>query len=238
MQFKTAWLFAFVGLAFMPARAFSQTMSQVYGDSLTKQAQTIYVKGSAGMTTFDSEAAGSKETRTTSDMEFGGWMGERRVMGLKVGHSYHDVPFELNQAHSRSAMTDVRLLGRIWFLQPSIGISLTEWDVTSAGEPAVGIFATGLNAGLGFIMNLHQGLVFNADMMRVQSLRTFDKLERNSTLGTRDDADAHFAFDLTDRIVDFIVGYRMRRYEVTIEDSTFRESSQGAYVGMRLGYYF
>jgi hypothetical protein len=110
--------------------------------------------------------------------------------------------------------------------------------VTSAGEPAVGLFATGLNAGLGFIMNLHQGLVFNADMMRVQSLRTFDKLERNSTLGTREDADAHFAFDLTDRIVDFIVGYRMRRYPVTIEDSTFKESSQGAYVGLRLGYYF
>ncbi len=238
MQLKTAWFLILLGLMWPESHGFSQTLSQVYGDSLTKQAQTIYVKGTTGMTTFDSEAAGSKETRSTSEMEFGGWMGEKRIMGLKVGHSYHDVPFELNQAHSRTAMTDVRLQARIWFLQPSLGISLTEWDVTNAAEPVVGIFATGINAGLGLIVNLHQGLVFNADLMRVLSLRTFDKLEQNSSLGTREDGDAHFAFDLTERIVDFVVGYRMRRYSVTIEDTTFRETSQGAYVGLRLGYYF
>jgi hypothetical protein len=238
MQLKTAWLIMFIGLTWTSTHGFSQTLSQVYGDSLTKQAQTIYVKGTAGMTTFDSEAAGSKETRTTSETEFGGWMGEKRIMGLKVGHSYHDVPFELNKAHSRSAMTDVRLLARIWFLQPSLGISLTEWDVSNASEPVLGIFATGINAGLGLIVNLHQGLVFNADLMRVQSLRTYDKLEQNSSLGNREDADAHFAFDLTERIVDFVVGYRLRRYSVTLEDATFKETSQGAYVGLRLGYYF
>jgi hypothetical protein len=238
MHLKTAWLFVLIGLAWPRSHAFSQTLSQVYGDSLTKQAQTIYIKGTAGSTTFDSEAAGSKETRTTSEMEFGGWMGEKRIMGLKVGHSYHDVPFELNQSHSRTAMTDVRLLARIWFLQPSVGISLTEWDVTNATAPVVGLFATGINAGLGLIFNLHQGLVFNADLMHVQSLRTFDKLQQSSTLGTREDMDAHFAFDLTERIVDFVVGYRMRRYSVTIDETAFKESSQGAYVGLRMGYYF
>jgi hypothetical protein len=238
MQRTTLVFLALIWFAWPETTARGQTLSQVYGDSLTKQAQTIYIKGTAGMTTFDSEAAGSKETRTTSEMEFGGWMGESRIIGLKVAHGYHDVPFELNQAHSRSAMTDVRLLARIWFLQPSLGISLTEWDVSGAEESVVGLFATGFNAGLGLIMNLHKGLVFQADLMRVTSLRTYDKLDKGSELGDREDADAHFAFDLTERIVDFVVGYRMRRYSVIVDDRTFRESSQGAYVGLRLGYYF
>lgn len=102
----------------------------------------------------------------------------------------------------------------------------------------VGLFATGVNAGLGLIMNLHKGLVFQADLMRVTSLRTFDKLDKGSELGDREDADAHFAFDLTERIVDFVVGYRMRQYSVIVDEEEFQESSQGAYVGLRLGYYF
>ncbi|MDQ3230969.1 MAG: hypothetical protein M3Q07_04040 [Pseudobdellovibrionaceae bacterium] len=238
MQFKTAWFLALIGLAWLDRSASAQTLSQVYGDSLTKQAQTLYIKGIAGMTTFDSEAAGSKETRTTTETEFGGWMGESRVVGLKINHAYHDVPFELNQSHSRSGMTDVRLQARVWFLQPSIGVSLTEWDVTGAEGPTVGIFATGINAGLGLVMNLHQGLVFHADLMRVQSLRTFDKLDQGAELGDREDVDTHFAFDLTERILDFVVGYRMRSYTLTREEITFKETSQGAYVGLRLGYYF
>jgi len=238
MQLKTAWFVVCIWLLWPNTQALSQTLSQVYGDSLTKQAQTIYVKGTAGMTTFDSEAAGSKETRTTTETEVGGWMGESRIVGLKVGHSYYDVPFELNQSHSRSAMTDVRLQGRIWFLQPSLGVSTTEWDVSSAAGPVVGIFATGINAGLGLIMNLHQGLVFHADLMRVQNLRTYDKLNQGAELGDREDLDTHFAFDLTERVLDFVVGYRMRSYSLTIEDMEYKESNQGAYVGLRLGYYF
>jgi hypothetical protein len=238
MRMKTVGFVLLLWIILPDARARAQTLSQVYGDSLTKQAQTIYVKGTAGMTTFDSEAAGSKETRTTTEFELGGWMGESRVAGLKIAHSYYDVPFELNKSNSRSAMTDVRLQARIWFLQPSIGVTLTELDVDGADAPVVGLFATGMNAGLGLIVNLHTGLVFNADMMKVKSTRTFDKLGLGTELGDREDVDAFFSFDLTQNLVDFLVGYRMRNYSVTVEETAYKETSQGAYAGLRLGVYF
>lgn len=220
----------------------AQTLSQVYGDSLTRQAQTLYITGTAGLIAFDSEAAGSKETRTTTDFELGGWMGEDRIVALRIQHSSNHVSFELNKAKLREALTDVRLQGRIWFLQPSLGISLSELDVSNEVEPVVGLFANGINAGLGLIINMYTGLVFSADALGVKSTRTFDKLGKGTELGDRQDLDTHFAFDLTDNVVDFLVGYKARRYtlKVDVEESreTFKETSQGAYVGIRLGIYF
>ncbi len=216
----------------------AQTASQVYGDSLTKQAQTIYVKGTVGMTTFESEAAASKETQSTIEEEFGGWLGESRIAGIRVSHARASVPFELNAAQAQSTLTDVRVQARLWLLQPSIGISLSELDVERAGERTVGLFATGIIAGLGLIVNLHQGLVFNADLMKVFNTRSFDKLSTGSSMGDREDSDAFFAFDLTDRIVDLLIGYRSRRYTVNTAEGALLESSQGAYAGLRLGYYF
>ncbi|MCX6132076.1 MAG: hypothetical protein NTX25_23850 [Proteobacteria bacterium] len=238
MYQKKLWTLCSFFLLSLGSLAKAQTLSQVYGDSLTRQAQTLYIKGTVGMTNFDSQAAGSKETRTTSEQELGGWLGESRIAGIKITNSDSSIPFELNHAQSHINITDVRLLARIWCLQPSVGISVSEIDVSQASEKVFGLMSTGINAGLGLIVNLHQGLVFNADFMKVHESRSYDKLNLKSSLGDRTDADAHFSFDLTERMLDFIVGYKMRDYTMSTEQNIYKESSQGAYAGLRFGFYF
>lgn len=217
---------------------YAQTRSQVYGDSLTKQAQTFYVRAGTGMTTFDSEAAGSKETRSTSDYEVGGWLGETRIAGIKVQSREDKVPFELNASKLRNNFTDVRMMARLWWFIPSFGVSLSEIDVSQDGVQTVGLFGTGVNAGLGFNVTLYPGIVLSGDYLRVISNKVYDKLSQSSSLGERTEMDGHIAFDLTEKIVDLIVGYRVRSFEIETVDRTYKEQAQGAYAGIRLGLYF
>lgn len=216
----------------------AQTRSQVTGDSGTKQAQTLFVRGEFGSTTFDSKAAESKETAAAKSYEVGGWFGESRIVGLSVRNQIDTVSFSLNHSESKSNFTDVRLKARIFGLIPSVGVSLSEVDVTREEVKTVGLFGTGMNAGLGGTLQIYPGIVLNGDYMVVKSSHMFDKLEEGTKLGDRSEVDAHIAFDITDRLLDLLVGYRVRQYTIETSEAKFVEKAQGIYAGVRLGVYF
>lgn len=220
------------------ASANAQTRSQVVGDDGAKQAQTFYAHADFGMMNFDSEAAGSKDTRGSMAYEIGGWLGESRVAGIKIRSQQDKVPFELNQSESDSSFTDITLMTRLWWFVPSVGVSLSEVNVEEKDEKTVGLFATGVNMGIGFTGTLYPGVVLNGNVMTVRNNQVYDKLDQGSKLGDRQEADAHLAFDVTERLIDFLVGYHVRKYEIEKTDKTFAESSQGIYAGVRLGVYF
>ncbi len=231
-----------LGLTFLLALAaepaLAQTRSQVTGDANTKQAQTLFMRAEFGSTTYDSQAAGSKETASSKSYEVGGWFGESRIVGLSVRNQIDLVPFTLNNSESKSDFTDVRLKARLWGIIPSVGVSLSEIDVKQAEVKTVGLFGTGMNLGLGGTFMLYPGIVLNGDYMQVKSSHMFDKLGQGTKLGDRTEADVHIAFDITEKLIDFLVGYRVRQYELVTTDTTFAEKSQGIYAGFRLGVYF
>ncbi len=216
----------------------AQTRSQVTGDANTKQAQTLFMRADFGSTTYDSEAAGSKETASSKSYEIGGWFGESRIVGLSVRNQADLVPFTLNNSESKSDFTDVRLKARLWGIVPSVGVSLSEIDVKQTEVKTVGLFGTGMNMGLGGTFMLYPGIVLNGDYMQVKSSHMFDKLGLGTKLGDRTEADVHIAFDITERLLDFLVGYRVRTYEILTTANNFQEKSQGIYAGFRLGVYF
>ena len=218
--------------------AHAQTRSQVYGDDLTKQAQTVYLSATSSMTSFESQAAGSTETQGSNVFEIGGWFGEARLAGLKISSSRVSIPFSITQSSSQQAFTDVRMTMRLLWFTPSIGVSVSEVDVQQAGIKTVGLFRTGINAGLGLNVGVYKGVVVSADAMTVRSDRVYDKLAQDGKLGKRDEIDGRISFDLTERIVDLIIGYRMQRYDISTASQIFTEQNQGAYAGLRLGVYF
>lgn len=216
----------------------AQTRSQVTGDNFAKQAQTLYIRGDVGTSTFDSKAAASKDTHSAISYELGGWFGESRVIGLSIKNQIDVVPFSLNNSESSTNFTDVRLKARIWGIIPSVGVSLSEVDIKREDVKTVGLFGTGMNMGLGGTGTLYPGIVLNGDVMLVKSTHMFDKLALEHKLGDRQEADVHIAFDITDRLIDLLVGYRLRSYEIETPTETFKESAQGIYAGLRLGVYF
>lgn len=218
--------------------ALAQTRSQVWGGPLIQQAQTVSVEADLGMTTYESEAAGSKETKESSNITMAGWAGENRIIGASITSSEANVPFTLNDSKMKTSFRDVRLMARIFWLIPYVNVSLSEIDVTKADAAIVGLYGTGMGAGLALAIPLHDRLVLQAEGGQTQSSKVYDKLGADAKLGARNDADAHLSFDITDRIVDLVVGYRLRSYEIETADATYKEQSQGAYVGIRLGLYF
>lgn len=217
---------------------FAQTRSQVWGGPLTQQAQTIYMRADAGMTTYESDTAGSKESMESTTYQVGGWAGEERLVGISMTSSEADVPFTLNDANLHTSFRDVRMMARLAWFTPSIGVSLSEVDVTQGETDLVGVYGTGMSAGLAVGVPLHTRLVMQAEAMTVQNTKAYDKLGEGTELGRRDEADAHLSFDVTDRLVDLLVGYRLRTYELDVAAEKKTEKSQGAYAGLRLGLYF
>jgi hypothetical protein len=218
--------------------AAAQTRSQVWGGPLTKEAQTLYLSAETGPTTFESEAAGSKETQMTTSYAMGAWAGEGRQVGAEVRTSDAEVPFSLNDASMKTSFRDVRFMVRLGWFTPFATAGLSEVDVKAADTSTVSLYGTGIGGGLAIGVPLHEMLVVQAEGSTTQSAKAYDKLNQTAELGRRDEADAHLSFDVTDRMVDLLVGYKVRRYELDTGEQKFNEQSQGAYAGLRLGLYF
>ena len=235
---RTASAAAAFCLAFSAGTVAAQTRSQVYGDVLTQQAQTVYVEAVGGMTTYESKAADSKEVRPSLTTAVGGWFGENRTIGMQVVNSDNTVPFELNDSKMHADFTDVRLQARIAWLFPSIGVSMEQVDVTTAGQKVVNVYGTGINAGLGFGAPVTKSIVVYGNGMAMKSTAGFDKLGGTAKFGDRQEADAGVSFDLTDRTVDLLIGYKIRQYDLEQDQVKLQERQEGAYAGLRVGLYF
>lgn len=226
-------------LALGSTQTLAQTRSQVYGRPLEQQAQTVYVRGDVGMTNFASEAAGSKETATTSTYHMGAWAGESRSFGISFTSSEQAVKYALNGAEQRIAFQDVRFMARFGWVTPSLGVTLGEVDVKQNDTQTFGVLASEANAGLNVSVPMTKTIVIGADTLTSIPLKHVDKLNREAKLKRREELDLHAAVDVTERALDFLVGFRARRFG--LEDPTqgsFDEKSQGAYAGLRLGAYF
>jgi hypothetical protein len=231
-----------LGLLGSSTAALGQTRSQVYGSSITQQTQTVFVTGDEAMNTYQSKAAGSKETRAAPTVTMGGWAGEDRIIGASISASDADVPFSLNNSSMRTSFRDVRVKARLGWLIPSVGASLSEVDVTRNGQQVVGLYGTGLNAGLALAIPVANVMIVGGDANVVQSSQVYDKLNSGSKLGQRTDGELSAAYHLVERYLDFMVGYRVRQYTIDSTVNTasvqYNESVQGAFAGLRFGLYF
>lgn len=226
------------GMITLSSSAAAQTRSRVYGDQMTKQSQTFYIQGEIQAMTYDSEAAGSKDSNETNTVTVGAWTGEGRILGFELESTDADTKFSLNGNSVRSSFKDVRMKTRLGWIQPSIGASLTEIDVKTPDLRTVGIYSTGLNAGLMLAVPVTLELVVHAEVAMSRPMRTYDKLDQDTKLGDRSDADIGASYDLTETALDLLVGYRVRRYKMDTDAVTYNENMSGAYAGLRLGFYF
>lgn len=227
-----------IGFCALTTGAWAQTRSQVYSGILTQETQTVFVRSDVGIETLDSQSAASKDTTSAVQSSIGGWAGEERLVGINFTNADLVVPFALNGSRSHTAFRDVRMMARFGWLIPSVGVSMAEVDVSNAGAPIVGLFGTGFNTGIAFEAPLAPFLVVHGESVVTEYASVYDKLGQGSKLSRRIDADINASFDVTQRMVDFLVGYRARQYGLEVADKKYRERAQGAYVGLRLGIYF
>lgn len=216
----------------------AQTRSRVYGDQLTKQAQTFYIQGDVQATTYESDAAGSKEANETTTLTVGAWTGEGRVVGVEMVSTEAETNFSLNSNTVRSSFRDIKLKTRLGWFIPSVGASLTELDIKTPEASEVGVYATGINAGLKVSVPITLEMVVHGEGTISRPTKTYDKLAQGDSLGDRTDFDLGASYDLTETAVDLLVGYKVRSLKINSTEQDYNEATSGAYAGLRLGLYF
>ena len=229
---------AVAAVAMLSSMANAQTRSQVYGSELEKQTMTLFVQGDTSMMAWDSGTAASKETKQTSTLTMGGWVGENRNVGIIMSSSDATVPFSLNDASLRVAQRDIRMKGRIGFVYPTVAATLTEVGVKATGEEVVDVYATGYGAGVEAQYPLHRMVLVTGEVLSFRIPNTYDKAGRDVAMGNRLEVDSNLNFDVTPRSVDLLVGYKYKKWSLEIEDESKDEKAQGAYLGLRMGLYF
>jgi hypothetical protein len=227
-----------VSIVVLASASNAQTRSRVYGDQLTKQSQTFYIQGDVQATTYESDAAGSKEANETTTLTVGAWTGEGRVVGVEMVSSEAETNFSLNSNTVRTSFRDIKLKTRLGWLIPSVGASLTELDIKTPEASEVGVYATGINAGLKVSVPITLEMVVHGEGTISRPTKTYDKLAQGDSLGDRTEFDLGASYDLTETAVDLLVGYRVRSLKINSTEQDYNEATSGAYAGLRLGLYF
>jgi len=251
-----AVFYSVVGVAgtLMSAEALSVTLSQVYGSNLTKQTQTLSVSAEAGWTTYSSEAAGSNATGPSMTYSIAGYAGESRVLGIEFTSTNVEMPFELNKSRVTTRQQDLKMVARWQWFYPHIVVSQSDnrvsLDEVSSSE-ADGIrlkqrseetvcdyFGNSIGGGLGVYAPITDSIVVHADASVMRGTSASDRNGKKVEEGMRQDVEIGTNVDLTDNMLDLVMGYKLRNFEVEVEGESFKESQSTPYAGLQLGVYF
>lgn len=238
---RNRFAYSFVALASFAtfsSIANAQTVSQVYGSALTRQTQTVFARGEAGWTTYDSEAAESTATAGTSTYTVGGYAGEDRLLGIMFSSTDHRIPFKLNDSEANNSFRDLRVQGRLGWIYPSFVASQTEMKVTRGDEVVTDFYGNYVGGGVGLYVPLWRKLVVHGDAMVMNATQVTDKNQREIKLGSRQEGEVAASVDLTDQLLDLVVGYRLKKFSVEVDGESYDESMSSPFAGLQFGFYF
>ena len=122
-----------------------------------------------------------------------------------------------------------------WFY-PIIAASLNELNISNANTTLVDVYSASLGLGMEVKVPLWNKVV--AAVKGVGYSPTQGSTREQGKMGRRTDFEATASVDVTSHILDLLIGYRHRQYTLEIGDEENEETQQGAFVGMRLGFYF
>ena len=217
--------------------AFAQT-SKVYGAPMDRKTPTVFARGDAGYTTFDSRMVDSNASGTSVRYSAGAWAGDSRTLGMSFTSADTRMKFPLNESKISTSFRDLRAQARFGWVTPTFVASLSEMKGNKEGTEIVDLYGTGFGGGLGVHAPIYERLVLRFEGIFVRTGKAYDKQTRKVSLGDRMEGDAAASFAVLKDILDLNVGYSLRRYTVGVEADTWKESQSTPYVGLQLGTFF
>ncbi len=225
-------------VAITSANATAQTVSQVYGDALTKQTQTVFIRADMNYTTYQSKAAGSNTSATTSSYAIGGYVGEKRALGFFMTSDDQDVKFELSNGRITNSWNDIHMQARFGWFYPQVVVSMHEMTVDRDGTRVLDSYGNGIGGGLGLFLPVTNSMVVHADGYIVKNSKNRNNTANDVEIGDRVDVDIGASVDVIQHYIDFLIGYKVRTFKLIIDDQTYNEQQSAPYIGIQLGAYF
>jgi hypothetical protein len=216
----------------------AHTESQLYGDILTRQHQTLYVRADYEWNTFQSEAIDSNATSGTRAVSIGTYAGTSRHFGISLNMADTSMAFPLNDSRIDAAFYDVTLQSRFYWLYPSLSAHLNEMTFNRSGEEIADFYATGYAVGLALRVPATDRILFEAEGRQVFISRTKEQEGRFAELNPMQNFSVGANIDILPRYLDGVFGYKMRRFALELEDGKYQQAQSAPFVGLQAGFYF
>lgn len=216
----------------------AQTESQLYGDILTRQHQTLYMRADYEWNTFESEAIDSNATSGTRAMSIGTYAGTSRHFGISLNMADTSMSFPLNDSKINAAFYDVTMQTRFYWLYPSLSAHLNEMTFNRSGVEIADFYATGYAAGLALRVPATERIIFEAEGKQVFISRTKEQDGRYADLNSMQNFSVGANIDILPRYLDGVFGYKMRRFTLALEDGKFQQAQSAPFIGLQAGFYF
>jgi hypothetical protein len=225
-------------LVMLPAASWGQTRSQHYGNTLTRQTQTAFMTMDYGLLTYESKAVASNATAPVTRFRVGGYAGENRVLGVFLDTEQARTSFNLNKSSIGTRWQDLYMRFRMDFISLDLIGGLANIDIKREEGAAANIYGYGIGGGAAIDLPLNRSIVVHLHGKSVLTSEAHEESGRQVALGRRDHAEANVAFDIDERFLDVLFGYRYRQYNIKIDETQTKEVQSAPYAGMRLGIYF
>ena len=218
-----------------------------------RQTMTSYVQYDLSTNTYESDTAQNKETAESSSVTFATSAGSQKLIHIALRSSRSHVKFALNGNTMYNHFRDILIGYRLGWFSPALTATLTEIQVTKTNQEYIDIYRASLGAGISMMIPLMDRMVAYGDVRFYQEpeiprfnniLASADAVPDRSprqleaSMGGRSEMDIGASIDVAREVLDFVVGYRVKSYNLLVEGEEQNEYQGGIYAGFKIGAYF
>ncbi len=225
-----------------------QLAAQHSGSDILRQTMTTYLQYDITSNTYESDTAQSKDTGESRALTFETSAGKLRLLSFGLRSERHDLKFSLNENSMGTHWRDLWVSYRLGWFYPSITGTLADIQIQRVDGDYVDIFKASFGAGLAVKIPVMNSILAFVDIRHYESpgktkttaseVSSETNRKLNATLGSRTEGDIGASMDIIREFLDFVVGYRVKSYTLSVESEALSESQSGIYAGVRLGAYF
>ena len=186
-----------------------------------------------GIVTSKSQVVASNDTGTGFTYGLGGYAGQNRSFGFLYRHDESSTTFELNDSSGKIIWQDTVIRYRFAFVSLGIVFSHLGAKINREGTDIMDISGEGMGGVLAFAVPIGRVGTFHLEVLTVSLSSPRNHLDQELSLGSRFDTSLSASFDLTQELLDFIVGYKQRSWQVNA-DIAATEEYLSTFLGFRL----
>lgn len=199
---------------------------------------TVYGDFDFGFTTHKSQLLVSNETTQAIRYTVGLFAGDDKSISVALSSETVSTVFLLNNASMDLAFTDTYVRYHLWFLYVGAIIeSATMTAVDTSGTTLFDLSSSGFGGNFGANIAFGRGAMFNFNVDFITTSQVIDIQESDVLVDPRFVIDLGLSFDVTRKMIDLIVGYRMNSYGITT-DANYAEDLTTTYFGLGADLYF
>jgi hypothetical protein len=200
---------------------------------------TFFFDATFGFNTYKSEMVVSNDTGTALTYSLGGYAGQARVFGFRYKADASTVGFKLNDSSVATTWEDTTLRYRWGNVYMGVVFGHVSMKAKKAAADYIDVAGKGTGANAGLLLPVGRVGLVNLDYTTVSISELKNGLADSGdvTMGARADIDVIGSFNVTAELLDVLVGYQQRSYQVTVEES-YKEEYSITYAGIRLSLYF